>query len=242
MVRSLLWPIALLLVCWWVPGAAHAQTDEMVDADRKYTRAKRVFVDARRRAADDPAEAREGYGEALSLLRDAQRLLRGEIHQYRYAEALSLRGDGRLSEAWVILTDLVEQSDAPEVAARASKEIAEILTELEPLDHARLDFDCGAQSTTVRITRAGGEGGADDETGRWRPCHSWPRGQLLVPGKYAVHMRRVGEGDSETTRALELTPGERRTIAVHYELAPPGDVCFQVSGGCAPAVDKMRCP
>lgn len=229
-----------VMVCLlMISSPALAQSDDMKGAAQAYRDAGRHYQSGEHASAIDKAL-------------EAQALLRRDLERYRYAEALSLRALGRLGEAWRLLDALAAQTDEPETAQRARETLDDMLATLEADGHATIGFECGASAAEVRVARAPSNATppaarpADSMSllGRWLPCKSWRDQQLLVPGRYTVHLRQknaIGAEIGSTTLAVDLAPGDRKEVLVHYALAPNPPIYIE-GGGCGSAGFQQVAP
>lgn len=223
-------------------GLAAAQTPDMKQADRTYREGAASYGAAMAAREKGDAEAADaGFATAVAKLTEAQRLLRRDLHRYRYAEALSLRALGRLDAAWAILNALADQGDEPEVATQARTTVNEILTGLDKEGHGLIELDCTFGGVEVRVTRRA-DSAATSGTAvatrapldRWVGCRTWADPQMLTPGRYAVHLRSTQHtaGDAAAVELpVELAPGAHKLVLVHYAIAPTPPVYIQ-GGGC----------
>lgn len=221
-------------------SGAIAQTDDMKQAERAYREGGERYAAALAAREKGNAEAADaGFATAVAKLTEAQRLLRRDLHRYRYAEALSLRGHGRLDAAWPILSALAEQGDEPEVAAQARTTMDEILAGLDKEGHGLIELDCTFGGVEVKVTPIGGAPRGETAPSpapldRWVGCRAWADPQMLTPGRYAVHLRSTQHTAGETAAVelpVELAPGAHKLVLVHYAIAPTPPVYIQ-GGGC----------
>lgn len=234
-------PIAAITLLVAAAPAA-AQTPDMKQAERAYREGASSYgAGLSAREKGDAEAARAGFATAAARLAEAQRLLHRDLYRYRYAEALSLRALGRLDAAWPILSAIAEQGDEPEIAGQARATIDEILGALDKEGHGLIELDCALGSVDVRVAHLGdGAAKADAATpspaplDRWIPCPAWATPQMLPPGRYEVQLRSAvpaGVVVEPVRLAVELVPGARKQVLVHYALAPTPPVYIQ-GGGC----------
>lgn len=230
---------AVALLALATPAAA--QTAEMKKAERAYSEGAGSYsAGLAAREKGDAEAAAASFATAVARLTEAQRLLRGDLHRYRYAEALSLRALGRLDAAWPILGAVAGQGDEPEIAAQARATIDEILAGLDKEGHGLIELDCTFGGVEVKVTSVGGaprsEAGPPSPAplDRWVGCQSWAEPQMLTPGRYAVALRstrHTGADAAAVQLPVELVPGAHKLVLVHYAIAPTPPVYIQ-GGGC----------
>jgi hypothetical protein len=233
------------------PGgwAGRGQVPEsQVKANASYVEGVRAFAKGQTIKGNDSSEAQTLFREALDKVSQARQGLLAEIYQYRLMEALVLSEMKNHGEAWRVLDELSEQTANSAIRERARVERDKLLSQLEPINRATLDFDCGGIDAGIKLEQLAPEGGTTS-TGseavahatkgldtNWLPCSGRSKQRLLPPGKYVIRMRRlvksVQEKPFETMRIITLSPGDQRTMLVHFEVAPSPTPIDRQCGGC----------
>lgn len=231
--------VAALLLGPWLSAARNA--DPPGDAASRYIDGVRAFNAAR--ASADPEEARGLLQSALAHFAAAYTIALAGVHQARLMEGMSLRDLDRLDEALAIFESLVDSPD-PTVRQRADEARQALVEALPEARWARVALACGRARVSVRISPLevlGDNGALTERLDRWAPCETWGAPQLMRPGRYLMRLRREPEGEGEraytTSRMLHLDIDEKRTVEVHFELAPPAIVNLYDCVGCGAGPD-----
>lgn len=211
-------PLALLLAL--APPAA-AQSGAAIEAHQVSERGTDAFLQAEKARAAGAPEAASHYTTALEAFREAQRLLRTDLHRYRLLEALSHRGLGRLGDAWAILRELAAQTDAPPIAHKAREALEDINAHLGERQHALLFLDCGGTGLELRVDPrpATAATASHPALGQWMRCEIWRESHALPAAAYTLTVRSH-PGSDQIVRDITLRAGDRHRVAVHHMVAP----------------------